>query len=308
MSLTLSQFLGRLGKHTRLIVEGHVLNWPWRSRTERRKVRYRATQSTALRYLARYIPFIRDIEVAAVDSGDSGPERVFTIWLQGERNAPKIVKACIASMRRHLKQEVVVLDESTLFDWIELPQYITDKWKSGRMRAAHFCDVCRVELLWRHGGVWLDSTAFVTAPVPQWIMDEDYFMFMSGTKIRGSYSFVQNCFIRARRGNPLLGVWREAILNYWKHEDSVINYFTHQLLFRHCVENNATAARCFAAMPRHDQDPTHTVWDAHKDEPFSAEWFGVMTGDAFFQKTEYKTASARSPVPGSVADILSNMY
>ena len=300
------RFLRRLAKHIHLMIAGHIFNWPWRSRLERRKVRYKATQNSAFRYLRYYIPAIEAIQPSSISSA-SEPERAFTIWFQGEDNAPEIVKSCIRSMRRNLMQEVVVLDENSLFDWINLPQYIIDKWKSGKMRAAHFCDICRVELLYRHGGIWLDSTDYVSSPVPQWIMDEDFFIYMSGEKIRGAYSFIQNCFFRARKGNPLLGVWRDAIFKYWEEENSVINYFTHQLLFKLCVENNAVAAENFAKMPKEVQDPTHTLWDSHKDDVFDEAKFNELVAGAFFQKTNYKTMSAKTPVAGTIADYIINV-
>lgn len=303
----LRRFFRRLAQQGMLIIKGHILNWPWRSRTERRRVRYKATQESALWYLSRYIPFIKAVRPAPQDTSGSEPERVFTIWLQGEENAPGIVKSCFRSMRRHLKQELVILDEKTLFDWISLPQYVLDKWHAGKMRPAHFCDICRVELIYSHGGVWIDSTGFVTAPIPDTVMNEDFFIYMSGSRIRGSYSFVQNCFFRARKHNPLLGVWREAILRYWKDEDRVINYFTHQLLFKLSAENNPVAAGLFAKMPKYEQDPTHALWDSHKNEPYDGQAFESMTAGAFFQKTEYKSDDSKNPRPGSFADVLTNM-
>lgn len=301
-----SRFAGRVAKQTRLVAGAHIFNAPWRSRLERRKVRYKVTRESALRYLARYNDYIRGINPEA-PAPDPEPERVFSIWLQGEENAPEIVKACFRSMRRHLRQEVVVLDEKSLFDWIQLPEHIIKKWKSGKMSAAHFCDVCRVELIYQHGGIWLDATDYVTSPIPQWIMDEDFFIFMAGSTIRGSYSYVQNCFFRARKHNPLLGVWRKAIWKYWQHENSVVNYFTHHFLFKLSVEQNPAARREFEKMPRREQDPTHTVWYAHKNEPFDSNRYEEMISGAFFQKTDYKAKDSIRPVPGSFAEKMIEM-
>lgn len=300
MSSKLSRTLGRIKRQAYLISQGHILNWPWLPREERRKRRYTATKNSTVRYLNRYKPFITGIRPIGIE-GPEEPERAFSIWLQGEGNAPELVKACFRSMRKNLSLELIVLDKTNLFNWVEIPDYIIRKWKDGKMRAAHFCDVCRVDLLYRHGGIWLDATDLVTRPVPQWIMDEDFFMFMAGEKIRGSYSFVQNCFIRSRKGNELISIWREAILHYWKHENSVINYFTHQFLFMMAVKNNPTAARLFEKYPKMDQDPTHALWDAHKDELFDEEKYQSLTKDSFFQKTSFKSTSAKQPQPGTIA-------
>lgn len=287
MNNTFSRWAGRVARQVHLIAAGHVFNPFWHTREERRKQRYRATFTSAMRYLRRYAPAVSKVVPEPVTTPPE-PERAFTIWLQGEENAPELVKSCFRSMRRHLQQEVIVLDEKTLFKWISLPDFIINKWKAGKIPNAHFCDLCRIELLFRHGGLWFDATDYVTAPVPQFIMEEDFFVFMSGKKIRGSYSFIQNCFIRARKGNPLLSIWQGANFAYWKDEDSKINYFVHHLLLRLSIDVNETAAASFAHMPRVDQDPTHALWGEHCCDPYDEAEYRRLTEGSFFQKTNYK--------------------
>lgn len=284
---------------------GHLLNSPWKSRVERRRQRYQVTRQAAMKYLRRYATAISELEPPAVDNAPE-PERAFTIWFQGEEQAPPLVKACFRSMRKHLTQELVVLDEKTLFDWISLPDYIIQKWKAGKILHTQFSDICRIELLYRHGGLWFDATDFVTAPVPKYIMDEDVFIFLGGEKVRGSYAFIQSCFIRARKGNPLLGIWQGANFTYWKDENSKINYFIHHLLLLLSTQVNETAARCFNSMPKVDQDPTHALWGEHCTDPYNEAEFQLITKDAFFQKTDYKDKRLTKINPGSIADHILN--
>lgn len=281
---------------------GHILNAPWRDREERRKTRYKATRQAALRYLSRYEDQIRDIKPAAPADMTPESEHAFTIWYQGEEQAPPLVKACFRSMRRHLKQPLVVLDEKTLFDWISLPDFIVRKWREGKIPHTQFSDICRIELLYQHGGLWFDATDFVTAPVPQYIMDEDVFLFMAGQKIRGSYAFIQSCFIRGKKGNPVLGVWREANFIYWKEENSKINYFVHHLLLLLSTQVNSIASSNFEKMPHVDQDPTHALWGDHCDDPYDEERFKQLTQDSFFQKTNYKDKRLNPLKPGTMAE------
>ena len=191
---------------------GHVLNPFWKTRIERRKIRTDLTAKVVTKYFKRYLPAVDSVKETTPIKDDKN-DKIFTIWLQGEDNAPALVKACFRSVRRHCKQELVVLDEKTIFDYITLPKEIVKKYKDGKIGHAHFADICRVELLYQYGGYWLDSTAFVTAPIPKWIEDEDFFVYLTGNNynIGGSpYSFMQNCFIRARKGAFLLAAWRAA--------------------------------------------------------------------------------------------------
>lgn len=294
-----SRFAVQMG----IILKGHILNLPWASRMQRRRHRGLVTQRLVCDYLDRYVPYFREVpEDAAVVSQDK--ERIFSIWLQGEDAAPQIVKACWRSIRKHCTQELVILDQNSIFDWIELPSYVLEKWRSGKMRACHFADICRIELLYRQGGLWLDATDYVFAPMPAWLLEQEFFVYMSGEKQRGFYSFIQNCFIRGRKGAYLLKAWRQAVLSYWEHEDSTIDYFVHQLLFKKLVDSNPKAAEHFEKMPKLSQDPTHTLWFEHASDQYQPALFKTLTEAALFQKTEYKSEDATSPAAGSFAEKL----
>ena len=329
---------GRFSTKACIVLRGHVLNWPWRSRLERRRARGAATRDAVCAYLDRYVSeFLGMPYTPAADagqtapygsgqpvpdssgqtapgnpiqpvSGDSCKERIFSIWLQGEQSAPDIVKACWRSIRANSSRELVVLDSGSLGDWIELPEHVTDKWRQGLIKPAHFTDICRVALLYRYGGYWMDATDFLPAELPEWIDDRDFFVYMSGERLRGWYAYIQNCFIRARRGNYLLALWLNAMLVYWSHEDSAIDYFVHQLLFRKAVGSDPRAAELFAAMPKIVQDPTHELWFGNASRPFDPELFRSLTAAAAFQKTEYRSSDAVSPRPGSFADAVMKMY
>ena len=162
-------------------------------------------------------------------------------------------------------------------------------------------------MLYEHGGIWLDSTCFVTAPIPDWIINQDFFVYLTGNNydIGGSpYSFMQNCFIRARKGAYLLAAWRAMILDYWMHEDHIFDYFMHQLLFKTLVTENKTAKKYFDKMPHVAQDPTHALWWTYKDVPFNQKTFDDVTSGAFFQKTTYRGSD--NPIKGSFADVMIN--
>lgn len=287
---------------TSVVLRGHVFNPFWHTRQQRRAVRSDVISQVIPRYFKRYLPSVDAVKETKVIKNDEN-EKIFSLWLQGEENAPALVKACYRSVRRHCKQELIVLDAKSVFDYITLPEKIVQKYKDGKIGHAHFADICRVELLYEHGGFWLDATGFVTAPIPQWIVDTDFFMFLTG-HAGSPYSFCQNCFIRARKGAYLLAAWRAMILDYWLHENHCFDYFMHQLLFKTLVMNEKRAKKYFAEMPHVDQDPTHALWWRYQNEPFDKKVFDEVTRGAFFQKTTYRGTD--KIVPGSFADEMIN--
>lgn len=283
-----------------LITFGHILNPLWLPRDIRRYRRSKVTSKAVMKFLELYkkdIKFLSVEEECVMEES----ERAFSLWLQGEDNAPSSVKACFQSMRKHLAQELVVIDENSLSDWISIPDYIIRKWKEGKIGNAHFSDICRVELLYQHGGVWFDATDYVTAEVPDFIMNSDFFVLMGGSKILSWYGFIQNCFIRAKKGNPLLKIWRDAIYKYWEKENRIITYLGHQILFQFIIQNNEQASLLFTLMPKIVQDPTHVLWYEHKDDPFDRLKYEEYTLPTFFQKTDFKDIRARNPIPNSMA-------
>ena len=287
----------------RLLLEGHLLNPVWDGEERHRARRCKAFGRILMDYMRKnWLQAAADVPVTPVIRNDS-EERIFTLWLQGEEQAPDIVKSCFASIRKHCTQPLVTLDGETVFDWITLPEAIVEKYRAGKIKPAHFADICRVELLHTYGGYWLDSTCYVSAPIPAWITEHDFFVFMAGEKVHGNYSYIQNCFIRARKGSYLLEAWRAMILDYWLHEDRRVDYFQHQVMFRTLVTYNATAAKLFGEMAQLDQYPTHLYLYEYKDRPYDEKVLQKAAEEGYFyQKTSYR--DLEDIVPGSFADHL----
>ncbi len=287
----------------RLLLEGHLLNPVWDGEERHRARRCKAFGRILMDYMRKnWLQAADNVPVTPVIRNDH-EERIFTLWLQGEEQAPDIVKSCFASIRKHCTQPLVILDGKTVFDWITLPEAIVKKYRAGKIKPAHFADICRVELLHTYGGYWLDSTCYVSAPIPAWITEHDFFVFMAGEKVHGNYSFIQNCFIRARKGSYLLEAWRAMILDYWLHEDRRVDYFQHQVMFRTLVTYNETAAKLFGEMAQLDQYPTHLYLYEYKDLPYDEKVLLQAAEEGFFyQKTSYR--DLENIVPGSFADHL----
>ena len=298
--------LARMIAMSDVLLRGHVFNWFWRDRATRRAVRSDVISRIIPHYFKRYLPAAAAVVERPVVRDDKN-EKIWSIWLQGEKNAPDLVQACFRSIRKNCRQELVVLDEKQLRKFITLPDIIWKKRAAGKIKNAHFADICRVELLYEYGGMWMDSTDFATAPIPDWIIKEDFFVYLAGKNVGSPYSFMQNCFIRARRGAYLLDAWRAMIFDYWTHENHSFDYFMHQLLFMTMVMGDPRAKKYFEKMPHVDQDPTHALWWSYQNEPFDKKTFDAVTAGACFQKLTYRGTD--KPIPGSFADVMINkMY
>jgi hypothetical protein len=285
----------------RKAIFAHLLVPFWKSRKERRILRNQA-MSELCEAFVKDIPVVVPIETVP----ECLPkEYVFSIWLQGEEQAPKIVKSCWDSIRRYCTAELVVLDASSIGNWIDLPSVIWEKWKSGRIKPAHFSDICRVELLWKYGGYWMDATDYMCHPMPEFIIQEPFFVYLGDET--GTSPFIQNCFIRAYAHHPVIGAWRQIILTYWEQHSKAFDYFLPHRLFRHIVLSNTYVSELFNQMPHICHDCTHRVrWGGYWELPFNEKKFQQLSSEGAFQKLEYKSNSAKSPYKGTLADYIVN--
>lgn len=92
---------------------------------------------------------------------------VWTYWDADVR--PKCVEMCIASWKEYLSPKrfrVVVLSRKTMDNY-----NIIKPKRFNALGPAAQSDVIRLSLLYHHGGIWLDASVLLTAPI-DWIMSE----------------------------------------------------------------------------------------------------------------------------------------
>ena len=288
----------------RKILLGHVFNPYVFNPAKTRARRYEVYGSAVPRYLEKhYLSAAMNADFSA-PVVCSAPEKVFTLWLQGEENAPQLIRNCFARMRKFCSPcELVILDKESLREYTCLPPYIWEKYNAGKMSMAQFSDICRLDLLYRHGGYWIDSTCFLTGPLPSYVADSDFFAFMAGNKVKWNYGYIQSCFLRAKKGSDIVSAWRAMMFEFWKKEDSKVDYLQLHLMFKTIVHTVPQAISEFSRMPRADQDPTHELWFSLGDEPYDGTVARKVASEVFFQKTTYNTGTV---IPGSFKDCIIN--
>lgn len=159
---------------------------------------------------------------------------VWFCWLQGLENAPELVQKCYGALCESITdRDIVLLTGENLFDYVQMPEYIVEKWKKGIISNAHFCDLVRLELLVRYGGTWIDSTVFVSSgDIPSYMLDSDLFLFQCLKPGKdGHTARISNWFMTATSNNKLLMAVRELLYAYWKNNGKLIDYYLFHLMF-----------------------------------------------------------------------------
>jgi len=92
---------------------------------------------------------------------------VWFFWWQGEENMPPVVKTCYDTLKYYANgHSVTLITKDNFKAFVSLPDYILKKVEKKKVSITHLSDVLRMRLVYEHGGLWLDSTVLLTAPLP----------------------------------------------------------------------------------------------------------------------------------------------
>ena len=241
-------------------------------------------------FAKKYLPAVENLPKKAITV--ETPETIWQFWDNpAGKTTPEIVKSSLASVEKFKGNfERKILNNATLENYSDLPGFVLDKFKKGQIDYTHFSDLLRLNLLKNHGGIWLDATGYMTDFVPKYILEEDFFVFLTGELTHFPYSFMQSCFIRAKKGSFLCDAWYEMSVDYWKKENKKLEYFQIHLMFKALVEQNLTAKKLFAEMPHVSEDEIQQLVGDNLLKKFDAEEWERIKKASFFQKTTYKIA------------------
>lgn len=185
-----------------------------------------------------------------------GKKIIWQFWQQGiDENTPQLVKVCLDSVQRHRNgYEVIVLSKNTLNDYVdELPSFVWDKFGTGGFDFPKIANLVRLQLLSAYGGVWLDSTIYLTGPLDERWLDQDFFALQRSDtpppdaslyNKRDPFFFnwdpqnqvrILNSFIVAKPHHKIVDDLLSIHLAYWQNEPQIHHYFFFQILFNRMV-------------------------------------------------------------------------
>ncbi|MEY8483380.1 capsular polysaccharide synthesis protein [Lachnospiraceae bacterium 48-21] len=161
---------------------------------------------------------------------------IWLLWLQGMEAAPKIVKMCIHSIEKASgkRDQIFLLDQNNIFDYIDLPEYIVKKWKDGIISHTHFSDIVRVRLLNIYGGIWIDSTVYFTGRrLPDYIKKGSLFMLSRWLDWKScpEPKIMASWLISSQPENKMLMILEGLLNEYWKKEEKLADYFLMHIFF-----------------------------------------------------------------------------
>lgn len=157
---------------------------------------------------------------------------VWICWLQGIENAPALVQNCYCSVKHHITDKnIIVISKDNFKKYTSLPDYILQKWEKGIISNTHFSDILRVNILLRHGGLWLDSTVYMTGALPNYITNTDFFAYQNGF-FNEEMINLGSWLLYSKPNNILLLETENLVFKYWQKKNYLQNYFLLHIFFR----------------------------------------------------------------------------
>ncbi|HET1877675.1 TPA: capsular polysaccharide synthesis protein [Streptococcus pneumoniae] len=211
--------------------------------------------------------------------------KVWICWFQGEEHAPELIKTCIQSMRNQLQgREIIVLTEKNISDYTEIPDYIIEKYKKGWISRAHYSDILRIDLLCRHGGLWVDATVlntggdFSNLEVPLFVYKSLNLSRKDSQAIAAS-----SWLISSYSNHPILLYTRKLLWAYWRRKNSLCNYFLFHICFTIATERYLIE---WSAVPTFNNHSPH-ILHFELNEQFSEKRWEQLKHISAFHKLNH---------------------
>lgn len=213
-------------------------------------------------YISEYFSGGEKLYVPKMKVDLSGKKIIWQYWAQGfEGELPEVVKCCLESVDKYKGEyEVIRLSDDTISQYVDIPDYIWEKRGHGFSVTA-FSNVLRLALLDTYGGVWLDSTVLLTGEIPDYLAENDYFMFQRDESEvnkkywEGTYAYyfgwgkdykvrVLTSIVYSKAGSRFIDDYLNLLLYVWKVNEKYPFYFTFQILYNQLVSSGMTAPAC----------------------------------------------------------------
>lgn len=166
------------------------------------------------------------------------PKIIWTFWGSGWSDAPIVVRKCLRTWHQHHPDWVIhELTDHNLSDFINLNEIIPDI-EDKVLPYEALTDIIRIALLYKYGGVWVDSTLYCNQSLNTWLPDalrNGFFAFSNP----GPDRMISSWFLSALPNNYIVEIFYHRIRSYWKDRSERDHYFWLHYLFAELYKSDA---------------------------------------------------------------------
>lgn len=233
----------------------------------------RDKNTAILDYLSRY--YKRCNKTQYISSKNKYKNCIWTAWLQGEDNAPEVIRLTIASKYKCANgHDVIVLTNENIGNYISVPEPIQIKYNNGKLGNAHYSDIVRMMILAKYGGVWLDATMLLHEPLDEKAFSSSFYS-IGFNKEYSKYISNNRWIVSIIGGNSnskYLKLISIMLNSYWIEHEVPIDYFVFDYLIALIYENDDTFKQIVNSLPKmtyYSNDISSIINEKYDKETFS---------------------------------------
>lgn len=210
-----------------------------------------------------------------------GERVIWVLWWDGESNMPPIIKACQRSKESAADGfKVILLDKNNVKNYADLPEFIWKMYNDGKLRLPHLADIIRVNLLKRHGGLWLDASIFCKGKLPKEIFDLEFFSLKGekeGFEEHISLNQWSTFAIGGKKGNVVCEFLNDLFIEYCKMGKPFLYYYMFDCAIALGYREVPEIRRMIDAVPKTEGD---AYWlEEHFDSECTEELLTQMNSE-----------------------------
>lgn len=227
---------------------------------------------------------------------------VWSIWWQGEEQMPNLVKVCFETLKKNSNgHKVNLITKNNYHHFVDLPDYILKKVENGYISITHLSDVLRICLLHEHGGLWLDSTVLLTAPLPPlppicshlgfWTLKDDGNIletcFGARNWIVREDKWLTFCFYLSKH-NILSDFVRTMFFSYLKKKSAFIDYFLFDYFISIAYDTFPEVKEMIDSVPKNNPRVHEMYHRLNLNNEYNINLFEEVINDTSFHKLNWK--------------------
>lgn len=149
------------------------------------------------------------------------PKKIHYCWFGG-KPLPKLAEKCIASWKKYCPDYEIILWNESNYDFTKHPYM---KQALDAKKWAFISDYARLDIVYQHGGIYLDTDVEIIKPLDPLLENELYMGFESHEHVNSGLGF------GAEAGHPLIKKMMEDYDNYsFINEDGSLNLTTSPMI------------------------------------------------------------------------------
>ena len=216
---------------------------------------------------------------------------IWVFWAQGFEKAPQLVRACNARLNSLNAGRVVNIDLDNLHEYIELPDIIYEKVESKIISLTHFSDIIRFKLLAKYGGLWIDSTCWVEASIPQWIKEASFYspktLGAAPLPLCSDSRWVTWCMGTNRINFVFYDFVSEMLIAFASTSNYLMDYLLNDYLMLLAYEEIPIVREVINALPANNEN--RNALHFLLNEEYNSKKYKEITNNNWLFKLSYKT-------------------